>query len=198
MKIPTLITISALLLGAAHAQSAPAAAPTPLSTQTKLPQALNNQTQLLQSLYTDGGKIELVNKDGAVVGSLTKDGQYQLTGTTTLSDVTSVKVLSPTGETRTYILGRDLSKPGMVKIEWTQKNGKVASLPLSALLHRQADSKPADKIETTKPETAQPQGKPAQDKDANDDDAPQPEKPEKPQKPEKPEKPVKPEKPKKP
>lgn len=133
------LILSALLLGSALAQTT-APTTTDVSVPGTLPAAVKTELDALKAFLAAGGKVQLLNTSGAVIGTLNADGTVTLSGTSTLKDVTSVRATAPNGTATSYVLARDLSKPGAIKLQWTQSNGKVASLPLSAIVNRVSKS----------------------------------------------------------
>lgn len=127
----------------------------PSVTRTALP--------ALEEFLAAGGTVQLMDVDGTAVGSVNADGTVKLNDGVSLSDVKSVKVAAADQSSKTYTFSRDLNKPGAVKIDFTLGNGKVVSLPLPAVVNRQAEAhvakpatenadKNADQAKTQKPE----------------------------------------------
>ncbi|ADV67337.1 hypothetical protein [Deinococcus maricopensis] len=176
MKHPmtTLIATAALTLGLAGAQTQPAPTTT-VPLPGKIPASVTRtQTDTFKAFLAAGGTVQLLGADGQPIGTVNADGTVTLTGTATLADAKSVRVTPPTGTgtATTYTLARDLSKPGAIKLAFTQPDGRTLALPLSAIANRQANANRTDATEDRgRPENA--------------------EKPEKPEKPERGEKPGK-------
>ncbi|PNY80416.1 hypothetical protein [Deinococcus koreensis] len=152
MNVRALAVLSVLSLPLAAAQTAPPVPATPPAPTAPAPTPLPGHvpaglTTTWTAFLAGGGTAELLGADGSVIGSVNADGTVTLSGTLTLSDVKAVRVTPPTGQgdATTFALTRDLSRPGAIKLAWTGPNGKLQSLPLPALLHRQADGKAADK-----------------------------------------------------
>lgn len=143
------LILSALLFGSAFAQTT-APTTTTVSVPGTLPASVQSELAALKTFLASGGKVELLGTNGTVVGTLNADGTVTLTGTSTLKDVMSVRATAPNGTATTYTLARDLSKPGAIKLQWTQPNGKVASLPLSAIMNRVSKSATTTTTDTAK------------------------------------------------
>ncbi|RJF71044.1 hypothetical protein D3875_05050 [Deinococcus cavernae] len=95
---------------------------------------------VLQEFLKAGGTVQLLNAAGAAVGTVNPDGTVTLNAGATLADLKSVKVTAADKTTRTYAFTRDPGKPGAVKIEFPLTSGKVVSLPLAAVVNRQAEA----------------------------------------------------------
>lgn len=162
MKVHLLACISALSLSVASAETTPPVPATPPaatvpSASTPLPGHVPASLKTAWTAFVaGGGAAELLGADGSVVGTVNADGTVTLSGTLTLADVKAVRVTPPTGQgdATTYPVTRDLSRPGAIKLAWTGPGGKVQSLPLPALLHRQADAKAKGQDEARSPDTA--------------------------------------------
>jgi len=130
MNRTLIVTLTALTLGtAALAEDA--------ATTVTLPGTVTTSVKDAWAAFaTAGGKAELLGADGSVIGTLNADGTVTLTGTATLSDVRSVTLTPATGEPVTVKVTRDLSKPGAIKIEFTDARGRTQSLPLPAVANR--------------------------------------------------------------
>ncbi|MXV18387.1 hypothetical protein [Deinococcus xianganensis] len=130
MNRTLIVTLTALTLGtAALAEDA--------ATTVTLPGTVTTSVKDAWAAFaTAGGKAELLGADGSVIGTLNADGTVTLTGTATLSDVRSVTLTPATGEAITVKVTRDLSKPGAIKIEFTDARGRTQSLPLPAVVNR--------------------------------------------------------------
>ncbi|ACO46643.1 hypothetical protein DEDE109153_06955 [Deinococcus deserti] len=148
------LILSALLFGSALAQTTTAPSTTPVSVPGTVPASVQSDLAALKTFLASGGRIELLGISGTVVGTLNADGTVMLTGTSTLTDVASVRATAPNGTATTYTLGRDLSKPGAIKLQWTQSNGKVASLPLSAIVNRASKSAATTTTDSAKVQAA--------------------------------------------
>lgn len=130
MNRTLIVTLTALTLGtAALAEDAATTVTLPGTVTTSVKDAW-------VAFATAGGTAELLGADGTVIGTLNADGTVTLTGTATLSDVRSVRLTPATGEAITVNVTRDLSKPGAIKIEFTDANGRTQSLPLPAVVNR--------------------------------------------------------------
>ncbi|MEW6421893.1 MAG: hypothetical protein AB1511_09240 [Deinococcota bacterium] len=138
MKQYTMMLIT-LVLGTAAAQTQT----TNVSLPGTLPASVTRtQGDALKTFLAAGGQIELLSAAGTVIGTLQADGTVALVTGATLADVRTVRVLpGGQGEATTYSLARDLSKPGAIKFEVTGPNGQKLSLPLSAIVNRQAHTK---------------------------------------------------------
>ncbi|WP_102126599.1 hypothetical protein [Deinococcus planocerae] len=146
MKHRTMMWLTALTLGVAGAQTSPQTQATPVSLPGTVPASVSrDSTEALETFLAAGGQVQLVDAEGSVIGTLNPDGTVALTEGSTLADARAVQVVPPAGqgEPQTYTLARDLSKPGAIKFEWPQPGGRTVSLPLSALVNRQADAKTA-------------------------------------------------------
>lgn len=178
MNVHTLAVLSVLSLPLAAAQTAPPVPATPPAATPSATAPLPGHAPAdLQAAWTafvvGGGAADLLGADGSVIGSVNADGTVTLSGTLTLSDVKAVRVTPPAGQgdATTLAVTRDLSKPGAIKLAWTGPDGKVQSLPLPALLHRQNARAPG-KAEATAPDEAEDQDEAAQGKKAEDPKAP--------------------------
>lgn len=130
-------------------------------------------TTELQKLLASGGSVQLLDKSGTVIGTLNADGSATLVSGATLSQVSSLRVNTPGSEAKTFTLGRSLDKTGAIKLQWTQPNGKVVSLPLPAIVNRQAEQKAksgdaAQKTDDKKADEKKPAPK-TDTEDADDD-----------------------------
>ena len=142
MNRTLIVTLTALTLGtAALAEDA--------ATTVTLPGTVTTSVKDAWAAFaTAGGKAELLGADGSVIGTLNADGTVTLTGTATLSDVRSVRLAPATGEAITVNVTRDLSKPGAIKIEFTDARGRTQSLPLPAVVNRLKAAAPDDSGDT--------------------------------------------------
>ncbi|MDR6217686.1 hypothetical protein [Deinococcus soli (ex Cha et al. 2016)] len=142
MNRTLIVTLTALTLGtAALAEDA--------ATTVTLPGTVTTSVKDAWAAFaTAGGKAELLGADGSVIGTLNADGTVTLTGTATLSDVRSVTLTPATGEAITVNVTRDLSKPGAIKIEFTDARGRTQSLPLPAVVNRLKAAAPDDSGDT--------------------------------------------------
>ncbi len=133
----TLIVLTALTLGtAALAEGTTPTTPAPTTTVTLPGNVTASAADAWKAFVAAGGTATLLGADGSVVGTLNADGTVTLTGTATLSDVRSVTLTPATGEPVTVKVTRDLSKPGAIKIEFTDARGRTQSLPLPAVVNR--------------------------------------------------------------
>lgn len=132
------LILSALLLGSAFAQTTTTPTTTTVSVRGTLPAAVKSEIDALKAFLAAGGTVQLLNASGTVIGTLNADGTVTLLGTATLADATTVRATAPNGTVTNFTLARDLSRPGAIKLQWIQPNGKVASLPLSAIVNRMA------------------------------------------------------------
>ena len=136
MNRTLLLTLTALTLGAAAlAEDA---------TTVKLPGTVTTGVKDAWTTFAAaGGSADLLGADGSVIGTLNADGTVSLTGTATLGDVRSVRLTPATGEAITVNVTRDLSRPGAIKIEYTDASGRTQSLPLPAVVNRLKAAAPA-------------------------------------------------------
>ncbi|GAQ21986.1 hypothetical protein DEIGR_102013 [Deinococcus grandis] len=148
----TLIVLTALTLGTAAlaegtapttpapttpAPTTPApTTPAPTTTVTLPGNVTASAADAWKAFIAAGGTATLLGADGSVIGTLNADGTVTLTGTATLSDVRSVTLTPATGEALTVNVTRDLSRPGAIKIEFTDARGRTQSLPLPAVANR--------------------------------------------------------------
>ena len=130
MNRTLIVTLTALTLGtAAIAEDA--------ATTVTLPGTVTaSAADAWKAFVAAGGTATLLGADGSVIGTLNADGTVTLTGTATLSDVKSVTLTPATGDPITVKVTRDLSKPGAIKIEFTDARGRTQSLPLPAVVNR--------------------------------------------------------------
>lgn len=149
MKFHLLTLCSVLSLSVASAETTlpvPATPPAATAPSVSTPLPGHIPAALKSSWATfvgSGGAAELLGEGGSVIGTVNADGTVTLSGTLTLADVKTVRLTPPAGQgdAVSFAVTRDLSKPGAIKLAWTGPGGKVQSLPLPALLHRQADAK---------------------------------------------------------
>ncbi|MFC4637440.1 hypothetical protein [Deinococcus hohokamensis] len=171
------LILTALLLGSAFAQTTTPTTPTTTTVALPgtIPASVQSELAALKTFLTSGGKVELIGAGGTVIGTLNADGTVTLNGTSTLSDGVSVRVTAPDGKATSYTLARDLSKPGAIKFQYTLPNGKVASLPLSAIVNRMTKAKGT--------QTTAPTATPTTDDSKGKDKGAKPERPTKPERP---------------
>ena len=145
----TLIVLTALTLGtAALAEGTTPTAPAPTTTVTLPGNVTASAADAWKAFVAAGGTATLLGAGGSVIGTLNADGTVTLTGTATLSDVRSVTLTPATGEAITVNVTRDLSKPGAIKIEFTDARGRTQSLPLPAVVNRLKAAAPDDSGDT--------------------------------------------------
>lgn len=158
MNRSLIIALTALSLGSA------ALAQDTTSTVTLPGQITASVKAAWTAFVTAGGTATLLGADGTVIGTINADGTVTLNGTATLSDVKSVTLTPTSGDPITVNVTRDLSKPGAVKIEYTDASGRTQSLPLPAVINRlkAATSGDTDGDETGD-DQASPAGKPTKE-----------------------------------
>lgn len=160
MKKCMMTLLAALTLGVAGAQTQTTSPTTNVSLPGTIPASVTRtQEGAVQAFLKAGGQVQLLGADGAVIGTLNADGTVALVAGATLADARSVRVTPPAGqgEATTYTLARSLARPGAIKFEVVGPNGKTLSLPLSALVNRQAGTKTKGEDEAS--QTGEEQGK---------------------------------------
>lgn len=174
------LILTALLLGSAFAQTTTptTSTSTTVSLPGTIPASVQNELSAVKTFLAAGGKVQLIGAAGTVIGTLNADGTVTLSGTNTLSDAVSVRITAPDGKVSSYTLARDLSKPGAIKFAYTLPNGKVLSLPVSAIVNRMTQAKG----QSAAPSASTADDSEDKDKDSKDKAA----KPERPTKPEHP------------
>lgn len=164
--------LAILTLGLAGAQAQTAPQTTNVTLPGTVPASVTRtQADAMKAFFAAGGQVQLLNAAGAVIGTLNPDGTVALVGGATLADARTVRVqpAAGQGQATTYTLARDLSKPGAIKFQVPGPNGRMLSLPLSAIVNRQAAMPQAGAQQPTRPE--------------KEDKAQKPEKPAKPENP---------------
>jgi len=172
-SMKTVLAVLTLSLAGAQAQTAPQT--TNVSLPSTVPASVTRaQADAIRAFLAAGGQVQLLNSAGAVIGTLNPDGTVALVAGATLADARTVRVqpAAGQGQATTYTLARDLGKPGAIKFQVPGPNGRMLSLPLSAIVNRQAPTPQAKPEQPTPPEKG--------------DKAQKPDKPEKPEKPENP------------
>ncbi|MFC4427093.1 hypothetical protein [Deinococcus navajonensis] len=132
----TVLTMLLTFVGVATAQ-------TTVTLPGTVPASVTQSAQsALQTFLASGGTLSVLDASGAVIGTVNANGTLTLAAGKTLSDVRSVRVAPAQGTAQTYTFSRSLDKSGAIKIEWMQPNGKMASLPLSAIVNRMSNPTP--------------------------------------------------------
>lgn len=162
MNVRILVTLTLLSIGAARADVTPTPA-TPTTTTV----TVKANTKVLQDLIAGGATVSVLDKDGNVLASVNADGTLTPTEGADLTKAASIQVgataADGTTTTRTYTLAGSLDKSGQIKVEALNVKDKGQTVPLTALLHRNAEAAHAANAERkAAADAGKPEAKPEQ------------------------------------
>lgn len=179
MRKQTLLAVLTLTLGMASADVTPVPSP---STGTSASVRVSADVQVLQDLIASGASITLLDKDGNAVASVNADGSLSVATGADLGKATTIQisVTATDGQTSThsYTLASPLGQHGQLQVAAVNVKDKTQTLPLAAVLHRQAEAAHAAnaaraKTKDSKTGDAQQSGEDSQDAEQSGDDGEQ-------------------------